>query len=74
MGSWIKNNPVSYAIINMVICILLLTLIFKVYTDNRIDKRIIEEYQQPIVEKLDILINYYEDGRRDENRDNPISD
>ena len=74
MGSWIKNNPISYAIINMVLCILLLSLIFKVYTDNRIDKRIIEEYQQPIVEKLDTLINYYEDGRRDKNRDNKISD
>lgn len=74
MGSWIKNNPVSYAIINMVICIFLLTLIFKVYTDNRIDKRIIEEYQQPIAGKLDTLINYYEDGRRYEDGDNSVSD
>jgi len=33
--------------------------LIRIHVNKRIDKRIIEEYQIPIVEKLDTLIDYY---------------
>lgn len=64
MGEWIKKNPLLYALINFALCLLIVTFAVKVYADYRIDDRIINEYQKPIVEKLDTLIKLYmPDGR-----------
>jgi hypothetical protein len=67
MDERINNHPFIYALINLALGIVLTLLIckiyFKDYIDDRIDHRIINEYQQPILNKLDTLINYYEDGR-----------
>lgn len=63
MGEWIKENPVLSSIINCALCLIIVFLLIKIYVDNRIDKRIIYEYQKPIVEKLDTLIKLYSDER-----------
>lgn len=63
MGEWIKDNPILSSIINCALCLIIVFLLIKIYVDNRIDKRIIYEYQKPIVEKLDTLIKLYSDER-----------
>lgn len=62
MGDWLKDNPVLSSLINIALCIIILILIINIHVNKRIDKRIINEYQKPIIEKLDTLINYY-DGK-----------
>jgi len=63
MGEWIRENPGLYAVLNFALCLIFLMIAVKVYADYRIDNRIINEYQKPIVEKLDTLIKYYQDER-----------
>ena len=73
MGEKILKYPLIYALVNLALLTLLsfsFILIFgKPYVDNRMDERIIEEYQKPIVGKLDTLINLYSNGRGIEVRD-----
>jgi len=65
MGEWIKRNPVAYALINFALCIVFVVFVIRIYVNTRIDERIINEYQKPIIEKLDILIKLYcEDERK----------
>lgn len=63
MGEWLKDNPVLSSLINIALCIIIFVLIINIHVNKRIDKRIINEYQKPIIEKLDTIIKYY-DGRR----------
>lgn len=63
MGEWIKENPGLYAVINFSLCLIVVMIALKFYIDYRVDDRIINEYQKPIVEKLDTLIKYYQDER-----------
>lgn len=74
MGEWMKNNPILSALINFALCLIVLFAIFftsvKTYIDRRIDYRIIEEYQKPIVEKLDTLIILYSNERSDRTNNN----
>ena len=63
MGEWLKDNPVLSSLINIALCIIIMLLFIRMYVYRRIDDRIINEYQKPIIEKLDTLINYY-DGNR----------
>ena len=63
MGEWIKENLGLYAVINFALCLIIVMVVVKAYADYRIDHRIIDEYQKPIVEKLDTLIKYYQDER-----------
>lgn len=64
MEEWIKKNPILYALINFALSLLILMIAIKIYADYRIDHKIIHEYQKPIVEKLDTIINLYRDERR----------
>lgn len=59
MGDWLKNNPILSSFINISLCIIVILLFVRIYIDKRIDNRIINEYQKPIIEKLDTLINLY---------------
>jgi len=59
MNAWLKDNPVLSSLINIALCIIIVVLLIRIHVNKRIDKRIIEEYQIPIVEKLDTLIDYY---------------
>jgi len=67
MDERIKNHLFLSALVTLSLGIVLTLVIckfyFKEYIDDRIDHRIINEYQQPIIEKLDTIIKYYEDGR-----------
>lgn len=76
MDERIKNHPFLYALINLALGVIFTLIMckfyFKGYIDDRIDHRIINEYQQPIIGKLDTLINYYQDERRDEVRDTTV--
>ena len=63
MGEWMKENPVLSAVINCALCVILFFLLIKIYVDKRIDHRIINEYQRPIVERLDTIIKLYNDER-----------
>lgn len=60
MGEWLRENPVLSSLINIALCLIIVILLIKIYVNKRIDDRIINEYQQPIVEKLDSLINYFD--------------
>jgi len=69
MGEWIRKNPVLCVFINLGLSLIILLFAIRLYVnykidndvDGLIDDKIINEYQQPIVEKLDILIELYND-------------
>jgi hypothetical protein len=63
MNKVIRNHPAAMWFLNLAICIMLFLILMRVYTYPRIDRRIIEKYQIPVVEKLDTLINLYTDER-----------
>lgn len=71
MNAWLKDNPVYSILINIFLSLIIGSILIMFYVDNqmdvKIDDRIINEYQKPIIDKLDILINLYNDEQRDGN-------
>lgn len=64
MSDWLKNYPIAAHTINIVLCLIIMILFIRIYINARIDNRIINDYQKPVIEKLDTLINMYDNGSR----------
>lgn len=64
MGNWLKENPIGSMLLNIALYLIILLLIIKLYINDRIDNRIINEYQKPIIEKLDTIIDHYDEQRK----------
>jgi hypothetical protein len=65
MGEKIIENPILYAIINLAAVVIIMLFFCKIYIDVAI-KIEMSNRQDPIVEKLDTLINIYKNERRNE--------
>jgi hypothetical protein len=65
MGEWIKRNPVAYALINFALCILLASVLLRMYVDYKVNKEMIEIRQQldSIEQSTNLIVDIIKENR-----------